>query len=82
MTSTSSTCETARSSTSGQILFTAIVGALALGLALAFGLGGRDVASRLLEEVYQRGREQTDQAKDHIETAKQRGRRDVEQTRA
>lgn len=65
-----------------QILFTAIVGALALGLALAFGLGGRDVASRLLEEAYQRGREQTDQAKDDIETAKQRGRRDVEQTRA
>lgn len=33
------------------ILFTAIVGALALGLALAFGLGGRDVAKSLLEQA-------------------------------
>jgi hypothetical protein len=65
-----------------QILFTAIVGALALGLALAFGLGGRDVASRLLEEAYQRGRDHKDQAKQDLETGKERGRRDVEQTRA
>jgi hypothetical protein len=33
------------------ILFTAIVGAIALGLALAFGLGGRDVARDLLEQA-------------------------------
>jgi small-conductance mechanosensitive channel len=33
------------------ILFTAIVGAIALGLALAFGLGGRDVAKGLLEQA-------------------------------
>lgn len=65
-----------------QILFTALVGALALGLALAFGLGGRNVAERLLEEAYQRGREQKDQAKHDLETGKERGRRDVEQQRA
>lgn len=34
------------------IAFAATVGALALGLALAFGLGGRDVARRLLEDAY------------------------------
>ena len=38
------------------IAFAATVGALALGLALAFGLGGRDVARRLLEDAYAKGR--------------------------
>ena len=65
-----------------QILFTAIVGALALGLALAFGLGGRNVAERLLEEAYQRGREQKEQAKQDLETGRERARRGVEQTSA
>jgi hypothetical protein len=65
-----------------QILFTAIVGALALGLALAFGLGGREVAGRILEEAYQRGQEQRDQVRRDVETGKERGRRDAEQARA
>jgi len=65
-----------------QILFTAIVGALALGLALAFGLGGRNVAARILEEAYQRGRDEKDQVKDDFQTGKERGQRDVEQQRA
>ena len=65
-----------------QILFTAIVGALALGLGLAFGLGGQDVARRLLEEAYQRGQEQRTQVRQDLETGKERGRRDVEQARA
>lgn len=34
------------------ITYTAIMGSLALGLALAFGLGGRDVASRVLTQAY------------------------------
>jgi hypothetical protein len=37
------------------ITYAALMGALALGLALAFGLGGRDVASRVLEDAYRRG---------------------------
>ena len=65
-----------------QILFTAIVGALALGLALAFGLGGRNVAARILEEAYERGQEQREQVRRDVETGKERGRRDVEQARA
>jgi Conserved TM helix len=65
-----------------QILFTALVGALALGLALAFGLGGRGVAARILEDAYQKGQEQRSQVRQDIETGKERGRRDVEQTRA
>jgi hypothetical protein len=38
------------------ITYAALLGAVALGMALAFGLGGRDVASRMLEDAYARGR--------------------------
>jgi small-conductance mechanosensitive channel len=54
-----------------RIAFAATMGALALGLALAFGLGGRGVAQQMLEDAYRKGREQRDQV-----------RRDVEQGRA
>jgi small-conductance mechanosensitive channel len=37
------------------ITYAAVLGGLALGTALAFGLGGREVASRLLEDAYRRG---------------------------
>jgi hypothetical protein len=39
-----------------RIAFAATMGALALGLALAFGLGGRSVAERMLEDAYRKGR--------------------------
>lgn len=41
-----------------QIAFAATMFALALGLALAFGLGGRQVAQNMLEDAYRRGREE------------------------
>ena len=37
------------------ITYACLMGSVALGAALAFGLGGRDVASRMLEEAYRRG---------------------------
>lgn len=37
------------------ITYACLMGAVALGAALAFGLGGREVASRMLEEAYRRG---------------------------
>jgi hypothetical protein len=40
-----------------QIAFAATIGALALGLALAFGLGGRPVAERMLEDAYRKNQE-------------------------
>jgi hypothetical protein len=46
-----------------EIAFAATMGALALGLALAFGLGGRPVAQRLLEEAYAKGRSDTGRAR-------------------
>ena len=38
------------------VFFIAVVGAAALAAALAFGLGGRDVAARITEEWYERSR--------------------------
>jgi hypothetical protein len=43
------------------IAFAATMGALALGLALAFGLGGRDVARRILEDAYRNGQDAKEQ---------------------
>jgi Conserved TM helix len=39
-----------------QIAFAATMGGLALALALAFGLGGRVVAQRMLEQAYRQGK--------------------------
>src|SRR5918998_3810928 len=46
-----------------QITYTALIGALALGLALAFGLGGREVAAEMLRGAYRKGQEEKDQVK-------------------
>ena len=54
------------------IAFAATMGALALGLALAFGLGGRDVAKRMLEDAYDKSSKAKDQAKQDFETGKAR----------
>ena len=43
-------------------LFMAVVGMIALATALAFGLGGREVAGRILEGWYARRGEVADQA--------------------
>lgn len=59
------------------ILFTAIVGSLALGLALAFGLGGRDVARGLLEQAVDTARARKDDVKQEVGEAAQNARRSV-----
>jgi hypothetical protein len=43
------------------ITYAALMGAIALGSALAFGLGGREVAGEMLRGAYDRGRENGDQ---------------------
>ena len=59
------------------IAFAATMGALALGLALAFGLGGRDVARQLLEEAYAQGRRAKDQARDDLALGRDRAQATV-----
>lgn len=54
------------------IAFAATMGALALGLALAFGLGGRDVARRMLEDAYSKGQDAKEQAKKDAKVGRER----------
>lgn len=54
------------------ITYAALVGALALGLALAFGLGGRDVAARMLEQAYKNGQKSVDQVKKDAKSSKRK----------
>lgn len=53
------------------ITYTAILGALSLGLALAFGLGGRDVASQILSQAYESAQANAPMVKEAAKTAKQ-----------
>jgi hypothetical protein len=57
-----------------RITYAALIGALALAAALAFGLGGRDVAARMLEDAYVKGQQQREQVRHDLQTGKQRGR--------
>ena len=54
------------------ITYAALIGAIALGAALAFGLGGREIAAQMLRGAYVKGQEATEQAKRDIEVGKQR----------
>lgn len=63
------------------ILFTAMVGAVALGLALAFGLGGRDVARNLLEQAYESGRRNAGEVKSEVNRAAQNAKHDARRAR-
>jgi hypothetical protein len=62
-----------------RIAFAAVMFALALGLALAFGLGGRSVAQQLLESAYTKGQEQREQVKRDIETGRQNAQTEAPQ---
>ncbi len=57
-----------------EIAFAATMFALALGLALAFGLGGRPVAQRMLEDAYEAGQRNKEQAKQDMQQGKERAR--------
>ncbi len=63
------------------ITYTAIMGSLALGLAIAFGFGGRDVAARILEQAYESGKQNTDQAKADLKRAKENTKQEIRKRR-
>ena len=63
------------------ILFQALVFGLALGLALAFGLGGRDVAGKMINDGYQKSQEKRDEVRRDYELGKDRGQQDAEQAK-
>ncbi len=63
------------------IAFQALLYGLAGALALAFGLGGRDVASKMVNEAYQKGQEKRDQVRRDYELSKERGQQDTERAK-
>jgi Conserved TM helix len=63
------------------ITYTLVLGAIALGAALAFGLGGRDVAARMLEGAYVRGQSASEQVRRDMAQGKVRAKAEVEQKR-
>jgi len=63
------------------ITYAALVGALALAAALAFGLGGRDVAAQMLGGAYQKGQESKEQVRQDLAQGKERAQQDAERAR-
>jgi hypothetical protein len=53
-------------------LFIGTVGAVALAVGLAFGLGGRDVASRMTESWYQNGQMAAQRVRSYSESRERR----------
>jgi hypothetical protein len=59
--------------------YTLLLGAVALGSALAFGLGGRDVAARMLEGAYLKGQQNKEQIKQDFAQGKEQAQREAQQ---
>jgi hypothetical protein len=63
-----------------RIAFTAIMFALALGLALAFGLGGRELAADALRQARDKGSAASHRAKEDAQLGTERARNEYDQT--
>jgi hypothetical protein len=63
------------------ITYAALLGAVALGSALAFGLGGREVAGQLLASAYQKGQENKEQFKRDLDQGMQRAKADADRAK-
>ena len=59
------------------ITYAVLLGSVGLGMALAFGLGGRDTAAQLVSGAYEKGQEQKGQVKHDMQLGKQRGQREA-----
>jgi small-conductance mechanosensitive channel len=58
--------------------YIALIGAIALGSALAFGLGGRDAAADLINSGYRKAQNQSDTLRQDAQFAHDRGQRDAQ----
>lgn len=63
------------------ITYAALLGSVALGLALAFGLGGRDVARTMLQNMYESGQSQKDRVQRELRVGQQNARREASNIR-
>lgn len=62
------------------ITYAALLGMLALAGALAFGLGGRDVAAQMLQQAYESGQQHKAQVKRDVQQGTQRAQEQAQQT--
>ena len=62
-----------------QLTFIFLLGSVALASALAFGLGGREVAGQMLATAYDKGQQNAGQVKADMQTGKQRGQQQANQ---
>ena len=60
------------------ITYAALIGSAALAMALAFGLGGRDVAGRMLSDAYSSGQQNKEDVKDDFRSGKESAKQDVQ----
>ena len=60
------------------ITYAALLGAIALGSALAFGLGGREVAREMLQGAYEKGQENKQQFKQDLDKGMSRAREEAQ----
>jgi hypothetical protein len=63
------------------ITYAALMGSLGLGLALAFGLGGRQAAAELIGTAADKGKEQSGQVREDVQTGKERGQQQAQQAK-
>ena len=64
------------------ITYAALLGGTALAMALAFGLGGRDVAAQMLQGAYAKGQESKEQVKQDLDQGKERMKEEAERARS
>ncbi len=65
-----------------RITYQGLIYAIALAAALAFGLGGRDVAREMLQGAYQKGQENKEQLGQDLQQGKERAKQEVDQQKA
>lgn len=64
-----------------QITYIALLGSVALAAALAFGLGGREVAGQMLAQAYEKGQQNAGQVRSDLQAGRERGREQAERAR-
>ena len=64
------------------ITYGALIGGVFLAMALAFGLGGREVAGRMLEDAYNKGQQEKETVKRDMQVGKERGKQDAQRAKS
>lgn len=62
--------------------YVALIGAIALGSALAFGLGGREAAAHMINSGYNKAREEQETVKRDIQQGRERGQQDAQRAQS